>query len=462
MDTGRIEEEICEIKLLTMGELKTRFIPWSLGDRGQQSFIKLRKKDDVAYLFSGVGAVLQAEVQKALMRLVNEGWTMQGEVHISFESPADARGDVFLDYDNIVLELGSALLPLVDPYQRAPLLERLSMLREDIAREIGFVVASVKVIDNMKLQPNQYLIRLRESPQAVGELFLDRFLALGSLEQLSMFQGWTIQEPTYRMNAKWIEVKEREKAEEAGCLVQGSLNVRLTHLTQVLKVQSSKILGLQDVHDLLGRISATHPVVVDEYLQDIRKLRKVRKILQNLLAEQVSVRDMISIMEIIGDNSEDMNNLWLMTEHVRRGLAPQICWPHIESDGMLKVLTLDAELERKLITSLRDTDGGPYLHLEKDLEEQVVRTIRKALGDYEMVPVILTAPALRIYLWNLLAPMIQPLTILSTAEIPTEIRLQLLGDIKLEGSSTAEIPDQAEAPEKGNLKKKKRFWKKEK
>jgi len=456
MDTGRIDDEICEIRLLTMGELKTRFIPWSLGDRGQQSFIKLKKKDEVAYLFSGVGAVLQAEVQKALMRLVNEGWVMQGEVHISFDSPTDGKSDIFLEYDNIVLELGAALLPLVDPYQGAPLLERLSLLREEIARELGFVVASVRVMDNMKLQPNQYMIRLRESPQAIGELFLDRFLALGSFEQLSMIQGWAIQEPTYRMNAKWIEVKEREKAEEAGCLVQGSLNVLLTHLGQVIKVQSARILGLQEVHELLGRISATHPVVVEEYLQDVRKLRKVRKILQNLLAEQVSIRDMISIMEIIGDNSEDMNNLWLMTEHVRRGLASQICWPHLESDGMLRVLTLESGLEKKLIASLRDTAGSPYLYLEKEDDEQLQGAIRKALGEYEMTPVILTDPALRIYLWNLLAPMVQPPTILSTAEIPPEIRIQLLGEIKLHDPGSPETPDRVTPV------KKKRFWKKEK
>ncbi len=456
MDTGKIEEVVYPIKVFTTGEFKSEFIPWSLGDRGQQSYIKLRKKEEIAYLYSGVGAVLQAEVQKSLMRLVNEGWHTEGEVYISFEGSTDPDIDKLLERDNISLELGAALLPLVDPYQGAPLLERLNILREEIASELGIVISSVKLKDNLRLEQNHYLIRIRESPAAQGELYLDRFLAIGSLEQLGSLAGWSVLEPTYRMPAKWIEMKEREKAEEAGCMVQGALNVLLTHLKSTLVINSRDILGLQETQNMLERLGNTYPAVVDEFISDLHKLRKVRKVLQNLLAEHVPVRDLVTILEVIGDNQEDLKNISLMTEHVRRAISRQICWSLVDQEGLMKAVSLSNALEQTLINSLKDTSGGAYLYLEQPEEEKLVKLIRKVLDECEAMPVLITDPALRIYLWNLIGSHFPSLVILSTMEVPQDLRVQIVGEVK--GS----LGEQGESDEKAAKKKKgKKFWNKQ-
>jgi flagellar biosynthesis protein FlhA len=455
MEIGKIEEEVYSLRIFTTGDLKSEFIPWLLGDRGQQSFIKLKQKDEIAYLYSGVGTVLQAEVQKAVMRLVNEGWNTQGEVHVTFEGKSDLEKDELLERDSLSLELGAALLPLVDPYQGALLLERLTLIRDEIAQSLGIVVPSIKVRDNMRIQPNQYLIRLRESPVALGELYLERFLAIGSLEQLTPVPGWSFVEPTFKMNAKWIEMKDKNKAEEAGCMVQGALNVLITHLSEAIRSHARDILGLQETFHLLERLGNSYPVVVDDFLNDTKRLRKVRRIFQNLLSEDIPLRDMVTIMEVIGDNLEDISNTLLMTEHVRRALAHQICWPLLDNDGLIKVLVLNAELEKKLIHSLQDSLDGAYLCLDADQEKSLVGGIRKMLEEFSAPPIIITDPSLRIFLWNLLAGRIPFIKILSTAEIPPDVKISIAGEVDLKLSGKEE---EVKGPAR---KKGRKFWKKE-
>ncbi|MDQ7826251.1 MAG: FHIPEP family type III secretion protein [Candidatus Eremiobacteraeota bacterium] len=456
METGKIEEQATTFSLLTTSELKGEFLPWSLGDRGQQSFIKLKRKDEVAYLYAGVGSVLHAEVQKALMRLVNEGWSAQGEVHVTFEGDRDMLTDRFLERDAITIELGTSLLPLVDPYAGTPLLERLNVLRDEIAQALGFVIPSINVKDNLSLEPNAYLIRLRESPVTSGELYLERFLAMGSLDQLGAIKGWSMLEPTYKMNAKWIEPGEREKAEEAGCIVQGALNVLITHIDSVLVAHGKDILGLQETHDLLSRLSVSHPVVVEEFLSDAKKLRKVRKVLQNLLAENVSIKDLVTIMEIVGDNAEDLNASSLMTEHVRRGLAHQICWSLADREGIISALALSESLEKELSASLVDALGGAYLSLQKESEEQLISLVRKSLEEHEHPPVIITGPAVRIYLSGLLGSYFPHLAFLSTEEITPGVRLHAAGQVK--GSLFPRGEKEARADRKPR--KPRKFWNK--
>lgn len=463
METGRIEEQSCQFKVFTTGDLKAEFSPWFVGDRGQQSYIKLKRNDEIAYLYSGMGAVLHAEVQKALMRLVNEGWLTQGELHVSFEGSPDPDVDMFMERDNIALEIGAALLPLVDPYEGAPLLARLNMLREEIAQEIGCLVPSIRVKDNMRIQPNQYFIRLRETIAASWELFLNRYLAIGTLEQLGELKGWSTMEPAYRMNAKWIEVGEKDQAEKTGCMVQGGLNVLLTHLKETIKANAGRVLGLQETCQLLQRLGGSHPVVVEEFLADLKSLRTVRKILQNLLAENVSIKDLVTILEVVGDNMEDIKNVQLMTEHVRRGISRQICMSLMSPDGFLKAMVLKPKLEQELTGCLKDAVDGAYLCLGPGELAKLTKAFRKAAEDYGMPLIVVTEPALRIYLWNLIGDQIPSLHILSTAEIPQDLRINILGEIgETLGAGAAEAVKEEKEGTKGAKKKKvKKFWTKE-
>lgn len=233
-----VQEKQQALTFLYCGGLESDFIPWEGGQQGQQTYLKLRREEEVAFLYAGVGGVLEAELQKTLMRLVNDGWIVQGEVNLTFDGTRDLEADAPFAPDACLLELGSALLPLVDPYQNAPLLQQFPTLRQDIAEDIGFVTPSFKVADNMSLSPTCYRIRLRGTLVASGEVFLDRFLALGSLEQLGKLTGWTTTDPSYRLPAKWIEPDQRENAETAGCMVLGALGVLLTHVREVIKTHS--------------------------------------------------------------------------------------------------------------------------------------------------------------------------------------------------------------------------------
>ena len=223
MKLPKIEESPVSLKLFCLEGSSVPFIPWQRNERGQQVFIKLTRAEEVALLFVGENCLLDAELQQTLIRLVNEGWKVEGELTASFEGSHEPGIDPYVYQDPIVLELGKGLLPLLDPQQGAPLLGALPQVRDEIARESGLVPAGVRLKDNLRLGANQYTVLLKSSPIASGEIYLDRFLAIGSFEQLSALEGWATVEPTYRMQAKWVSADLQEKAKKMGCTKLGIL-----------------------------------------------------------------------------------------------------------------------------------------------------------------------------------------------------------------------------------------------
>lgn len=212
MPLPKINETVNEVKLFSLTDYEADFIPWKRSERGQQVYIKLVREQESALLYVGENCVMDAELQQALIRLVNEGWNVAGEITMSFEGSTEPGIDPYVYQDPIVLELGKGLLPLLDPQQNAPLVSAMPGLRDEIARESGLVPSGVRIKDNLRLDPCRYTVLLHNSPIATGEIYLDRFLAIGSFEQLSTLEGWAAIEPTYRMKAKWIEASLREKA----------------------------------------------------------------------------------------------------------------------------------------------------------------------------------------------------------------------------------------------------------
>ncbi len=430
MDYGKIEDTKVTVKILSPGTLKDNFIPWKKGERGRQSFVKLSKKDESAYLYAGAGSIMQAEIQKTLMRLVNDGWSVEGDLSISFDGAPDIASDRLLCRHEITVEIGLALLPLVDPYQGAPLFEKLNLIREDLAEKLGFLLPGINVRDNMDLPHNSYVIKLRESPKGSGDIYIDRLLAIGSSENLAKIAGWSVIEPTYRMNAKWIEAKDRELAEQSGCMVQGPLNVILTHIANIISNNSSSVLGLQEVYNLLSDLAPTHPVLVDEFISNIKELRKVRKILHGLLNEQVSLKDLITIMEVIGEHSDELSNTDQMIAHVRSALAPQICWSLVDADGYMRIVTFAKELEKQLKSHITDALGGAYLLLSEEQETLLLSNIREFILQNELMPVLVTDPAIRLHIARLLEQNNITLKVLATTEITQDIKVIPTGEIK--------------------------------
>lgn len=453
MESAKMNEEKVEFTLFSGGELRSPFIPWTRSEQGQQSFIKLARGDQMALLYSGMETVLRAEVQKILMRLLNEGWQMEGEVHLIFRGSGEMDFDILFQRDPLTLELSSHLLPLVDPCQGAPLLERLNSLREEIAQEIGLVTPGIRVKDNIRLPPNRYVILLREVPLAEYELFLNRYLAVGTLEQLAGIPGWSTIEPAFRANAKWIEAGEKDAAERAGCMLLGSLSVLLTHLKEVLKANAARILGLQDIKFLLERLGQNYPVVVEDFLQDNTRLRRVRKILQNLLEEKVSIRNLVTILETIGDHQEELDETDLMTECVRLALATQICSMCVDAEGVMRGLLLSESLEQKMIHAL--SNNAKELSLNDEEKDEIIAAVKRAVEEYSSPGIVFCKPPLRPHLSRLLRASLPGITVISLAEIVPGVRVEVAGEIKVrtlppkEKGSTA--PPQAPA---------KKFWKK--
>jgi len=446
----KYEKMKLKLNIFHLPDEKVEFIPWESGKRGSQSFIKLKKDDDFALFYAGEKNILEADIQKALFKLTNEGWETQGDVTIDFDGRQEKEIEELFDRDLIRLEIGLKLLPLVDPRQGSPLIEMVKQLRKDIAMETGFVTPGIRVKDNLNIQPDGYVIYLKETPVAVGEIFLDRFLAIGPMEKLTPLKGWSTREPTYNIPAKWIEHGQKDEAEVAELQLMGPLNVLITHIKETVVRNLKDLLGMQEVKLMLDRLMETHPIVVEDFVKDKKKIRLIRKILQNLVNERVSIRDMVTIMETIGDHEEEISKIDLVTEMVRIALARRICWSYIDDDGKIPALVLARDLEEKIQNSIKETRHGLKLVLSSDEADSIIRNTRKTLEDFKFPRVIFCDPPSRLYFRRLTESNFPQLGILSTAEIVRGMKIEILGEIDLPSDvPPAKIP--GEENEKGDV-----------
>ncbi|MBQ7528829.1 FHIPEP family type III secretion protein [bacterium] len=450
------ENKIC-LNVLNTEDLTAPFAPWKREDRGQQVYIKLTKEGESVLLFVGENCVLDASMQQTLMRLTNDGWTIAGELTLSFDGFQEPGIDPYVYQDPITLELGCGLLPLVDPQYNAPLTLAMPKLRDEIAKESGLVPAGVHIKDNLNLERSQYLIYLHNSPVASGEIFLDRFLAIGSFEQLSDLEGWATVEPTYRVKAKWIEEKNREKAESMGCMLAGPLQVLLTHIKSVMLQAAPELLGLQDTFNLISRLQVTHPVVVEDFLNNRKNLRCLRKILQNLLREEVALNNLVTILETIGDNLENIDNIDKITEECRLSLARQICSKKLNANGELLAIITGTKLEKALreLQELSDPEKDPEGKFE-ELADKVVNQLRQALHDANNPPAIITIDKLRRFLTKLIHQAIPGVSVLSNNEVAlSRVKLIVNGTAELKDEKKAETPPAEETSNKESKESKK-------
>jgi flagellar biosynthesis protein FlhA len=427
-----------------------RFLPWTAGQQGQQTFLKMARNGEEVLLFAGVGGVMEAEVGRTMMKLVNDGWAVQGEVSVSFDGDAEPEMEALFGPEVCVLELGSALLPLVDPFQNAPLLEKIRDLRREVARDLGLVAPGVSVRDDLSLEPSRYRLRLRGVPVAEGEIFLDRFLAVGSLEQLAGLTGWTTVEPTYRLPARWIEPVEREKAEAAHCTLIGGLAVLLTHVRDAIRAHAPQLLGLQETHHLLLRLRQSHPIVVEEFLSSIRRVRKVRHVLGELLSEGVPIRDLITILEVLGDALDRLEDTEAMTELARSALARDILTRLTDPEGVVRGLVLDDQTERRL---REEPQPGP---LEVD---GLCRAVREALDEHPAATALFAPQDIRRTVRARLRRAFPHLAVVSVADIVPGPRVEIAGSVRWSAAPSAvdegEAADEAARPGFWKTRKKK-------
>mgnify|MGYP001011263138 CR=1 FL=1 len=336
-----------------------------------------------------------------------------------------------LQVEKMELELGYALIPLVDSDQGGDLLDRIVMIRRQCAVELGFIVPPVRIRDNMQLKPNSYAIKIKGIEIAHGELLLENYLAIGpGIGSDADLPGINTVEPAFNLPARWVGTTYKEHAELAGYTVVDPPSVLATHLTSVIKAHAFELLGRQEIQNIISYIKESHSAVVDELIPDLMSLGDIQRVLANLLKEQVSIRDMITILESLADYAKITKDTDLLTEYVRQALKRQITRQYANDQGKLAVLTLDPSLEEILRDSVQQSEFGSYLAVDPDVAQKMIDRISSMQEDLSLrgqSPVLICAPVLRLYFKRLIDRFISNLVVLSYNEVDSDANVEVIG-----------------------------------
>ncbi len=334
-----------------------------------------------------------------------------------------------LPLDPMEIELGYALLPLVDS-PGGGLLHRITTIRRQLALEMGVIVPSVRVRDNLLMSPNTYKVNLRGIEIGRGELFNGRYLAMNAGMATAPVDGIPTEEPAFGLPATWIDNGQRDRAEILGYTVVDPQSVVATHLTELFRRHASDLLGRQDVQNLLANLKADYPAVVEELTGGLMTLGEIQRVLQNLLSERVSVRDLLTICETLATHARNTKDPELLTEQVRLALARSICTQYAGEDRVLHVITLAPRLEQMLVASMQPTDQGPAILIDPHLAN---RMLTEVAGKMEIIaamgrtPVLLCSGRLRRPFRRMAERILPGLAVLAFGEVTTEVDVQSAG-----------------------------------
>ncbi|WIV10874.1 flagellar biosynthesis protein FlhA [Proteiniborus sp. MB09-C3] len=338
-----------------------------------------------------------------------------------------------LKVEDIELEFGYGIIPLADINQGGDLLDRVVMIRRQVALELGMVVPIVRIRDNIQLNPNEYVIKIKGVEIAKGEVLFDHFLAMDPGTSQGDIIGIDTIEPAFGLPAKWITEQEREKAEVLGYTVVDPPSIIATHLTEIIRRNASELLSRQDVKVLVDNVREEHPALIEELTPKLLSIGEIQKVLINLLKEQISIRDMVTILETLADYAAITRDTEMLTEYVRQKLSRYITKKYVEKNK-IKVITLDSELEQLIMESINQTDTGSYLAIEPNKAQNILNKIIvniEKMTSIGLQPIILTAPIVRIYLKRLTEQITKDLIVLSYNEIDSSVEVQSIGMVTI-------------------------------
>ena len=382
----------------------------------------------IAILISGLGYILQKTAKTAQETAV----TQQEEKELEeVRKPENIVS--LLQVDPIELEIGYSLIPLVDVAQGGNLLDRVVMIRRQCALEMGIVVPTIRIRDNIHLKPNAYVIKIKGIEVAKGELLLDHFLAMNPGTVTEEIPGEETMEPAFGLPALWIHEAYRERAELSGYTVVDPISVLATHLTEVVKGHCDELLGRQDVQTLIDSVKQDHPAVVSELVPAMLSVGDIQKVLVCLLKERVSVRDLVSIMETLADTATFTKDPEVLAEYVRRTLSRNISRQYIQNNT-LTCITLDPQTENQIVSGVQHSDRGSFVNLDPGSMQQFINSLSSEIQKLTATgfhPVLLTSPASRLYVRKLTERIAPNLVILSFAELENQIEVQSVGMVKI-------------------------------
>lgn len=350
----------------------------------------------------------------------------------SLDTPEEVQA--LLPLDALELEVGYGLIPLVDEDQNGNLLARIRSIRRQFALDMGVIIPSLHLRDNLQLKPGQYVVMIKGNQVASAEILIDHFLAMDPGDAKHRIQGVETREPAFNLPALWIPDKQKDEAMLAGYTVVDPSTVIATHVTEVFRRNLHEFLGRQEVQSLLDNLAKRAPKAVEELVPGIMSLGTVQRVLQNLVREQVSIRDMLTIVETLADFGPSIKDPELLTEYVRGRMARTIVKPYLAGGSNLAVIILDQDWERLLQENLRKTEQGTYLNIDPGHGQKLIQGLQSAMEQAmvaEGQPVVLTTPSLRSHLAQLITRFIPTLPIISQAEIPAGINLQSAATVRM-------------------------------
>ncbi|MCM1568800.1 MAG: flagellar biosynthesis protein FlhA [Roseburia sp.] len=335
-----------------------------------------------------------------------------------------------LQVDPIELEFGYGIIPLADVNQGGDLLDRVVMIRRQIALELGTVVPIIRLRDNIQLNPNQYIIKIKGIQVSEGEILFDHYMAMNPGYVEEEITGIPTYEPSFHLPAIWITEGQRERAESLGYTVVDPPSIIATHLTEIIRQHIDELLTRQDVQNLINNLKESNPSLIEELVPKLLGLGEIQKVLQNLLKEGISIRDLLTIMETLADYAGTTHDTDILTEYVRQSLKRAISVRYFPANETISVVTLDPKIEQEIMASVKQTETGAFLNLDPARARAIIDSVGSEVKKLENLgkdPIVITSPIVRMYFKRLTEEYYRDLVVVSYNEVETNVELQSVG-----------------------------------
>lgn len=381
---------------------------------------------------SGLLAAGAYQARQAFLRREASQRAQQLAEQEAAKPEAAPRTEDLLTVDPLKIELGYGLISMADSRQGGDLLTRIQIIRQQIATKMGFVVPVIRIVDNLRLRPNEYRIRLRESVVASYELMPDCFLAMNPGLAEEEIEGYPTKEPAFGLNAVWVTQANRDRAERLGYTIVEPSAVLATHLTELIMGHADELLAREDVQNLVKHVKESAPSVVDELLPNVLTLGEIQKVLHALLRERISIRNLETILETLADYAPRTKDTEILAEYCRHRLAREICSAYTDEEGKLHVVTLDPAIEREILDSLRQGETGEHPPIDPKRSEVIAVNTVQAVQPLVMMghePLVLTSAPVRRFFKRIVERRMPKIVVISYSEIDPAVQLESEGQV---------------------------------
>lgn len=339
-----------------------------------------------------------------------------------------------LQVDPIELEFGYGIIPLADVNQGGDLLDRVVMIRRQVALELGTVVPIIRLRDNIQLNPNQYIIKIKGIQVSEGEILFDHYMAMNPGYVEEEISGIPTFEPSFNLPAIWITENQRERAESLGYTVVDPPSIIATHLTEVIRSHIDELLTRQDVQNLVNNVKEANPAVIEELIPKLLGIGEVQKVLQNLIKEGISIRDLLTILETLADHAGVTRDTDILTEYARQSLKRAISSKYFPANETTSVITIDPKIEQEIMNAVKQTEQGAYLTLEPEKSQKIIKSVEEEIQKLENIgksSIVITSPIVRMYFKKLTMDYFKDLIVVSYNEVESNVELQSVGMVSV-------------------------------